>query len=113
MTMADSGPVFRVMLRMEIVPGREAEFERVWYSVGDTVSGNPANLGQCVLRSDDEESVYYIMSDWIDEARFREFERSDGHVEHRRKLHPYRVKGSMATMKVVHDLGRAAAEPVR
>ncbi|GAA2411500.1 antibiotic biosynthesis monooxygenase [Actinomadura vinacea] len=101
-----AGAAFRVMLRMQIVPGKEQDFERVWYSIGDAVNSNPANLGQWLLRDTVEDGVYYIMSDWVDETRFREFERSAGHVEHRKKLHPYRLHGSMVAMNVVYDLGR-------
>jgi heme-degrading monooxygenase HmoA len=95
---------FRVMLRMEIKAGAEADFERVWLEVGDSVTGHPANLGQWLAKGIDEPGVYYIVSDWVDEPRFREFELSDGHLEHRQKLHPYRSGGSMTTMQVVHHL---------
>ncbi len=95
---------FRVMLRLQIIPGKEAEFEQTWYSIGTGVTDHPANLGQWLLKSDDEPSVYYIMSDWVSEPLFREFERSDGHVAHRVKLHPFRNGGSMATMSVVYHL---------
>ncbi|MFI9388404.1 antibiotic biosynthesis monooxygenase family protein [Kutzneria sp. NPDC052558] len=99
--------VFRVQLRMEIKPGMAEGFERVWAEVGESVTGHPANLGQWLARSADEVGVYYITSDWVDEPRFREFERSDGHLAHRRKLHPFRSGGSMQTMHVVtHMPGR-------
>ena len=100
---------FRVMLRMRIRPGMGEDFEKAWFSVGDTVSGHPANRGQWLLRSGDEENIYYIMSDWVDEPRFREFEKSAEHVEHRQKLHPYRNGGSMTTMNMVFDLPGAAS----
>ncbi|MFC4121818.1 antibiotic biosynthesis monooxygenase family protein [Nonomuraea zeae] len=99
---------FRVLLRMELVPGREAEFERAWLAGADVITGQPANLGQWLSRSEDEQGVYYIVSDWTDEARFREYELSDQHLEHRKKLHPYRVAGSMTTMTVLHSLAGAA-----
>ena len=72
--------------------------------VGDSVTDHPANLGQWLARSLDEEGVYYITSDWTDEERFREFERSDRHLTHRQKLHPYRSDGSMVTMRIVAAL---------
>jgi len=96
--------VFRVMLRMEIKPGRAEEFERTWTEVGDSVTSHPANLGQWLSRSIDEPGIYYIVSDWTDEPRFREFEHSDRHLEHRQKLHPFRSGGSMVTMTVVAHL---------
>jgi heme-degrading monooxygenase HmoA len=100
--------VFRVMLRMQIIPGKEAEFEETWHKVGSAVTGDPANLGQWLLKSNDEANLYYIMSDWVNEPLFRKFERSEGHVGHRAKLHPFRNGGSMATMSVVYHLPHEA-----
>ncbi|WP_410601166.1 antibiotic biosynthesis monooxygenase family protein [Amycolatopsis sp. lyj-90] len=101
--MAD-GEIFRVMLRMQIKPGMAGDFERTWLEVGDAVTSHPANLGQWLSRGDDEEDVYYVVSDWVSEPRFREFETSDRHLNHRAKLHPYRSAGSMTTMRVVAHL---------
>lgn len=104
--------VFRVMLRMQIKPGMEADFERVWLEIGDSVTSHPANLGQWLSRSAEEPGVYYIVSDWADEPRFREFEHSDGHLTHRQKLHPFRSGGSMTTMHVIAHLpGAATTQP--
>ncbi|MEU9303997.1 antibiotic biosynthesis monooxygenase family protein [Streptomyces sp. NPDC048269] len=106
-----SDATFRVMLRMQIKPGVEADFERVWKEVGGSVTSHPANRGQWLSKSttENEDGVYYIVSDWVDEPRFREFETSDTHLEHRTKLHPYRSGGSMTTMDIVASLSRAAA----
>ncbi|MEV0470916.1 antibiotic biosynthesis monooxygenase family protein [Streptomyces prunicolor] len=104
-----SEQVFRVMLRMQIKPEMGHEFEKVWLEVGDSVTAHPANLGQWLSRSADENGIYYIVSDWVDEPRFREFETSDRHLEHRQKLHPYRSGGSMTTMHVVAALPGAAS----
>ncbi|MEV4441754.1 antibiotic biosynthesis monooxygenase family protein [Streptomyces sp. NPDC049577] len=102
--------IFRVMLRMEIKPGQEAAFEREWHAGTDAVTGHPANLGQWLSRSADEESTYYIVSDWTDEPRFRAFEQSPEHLEHRARLHPFRSAGSFHTMHVVaHIPGKAAS----
>lgn len=100
---------FRVMLRMEIRAGMEADFVRTWRSIGDTITGDPANLGQWLMRSADESGVFYIISDWIDEPGFRAFETSAEHVRHREKLHPFRTGGTMATMEIVCHLRGAAA----
>ncbi|GHF69298.1 antibiotic biosynthesis monooxygenase [Streptomyces mashuensis] len=110
MAAATAGP-FRVMLRMQVKPGLEQEFEQVWQAVGDSVTSHPANLGQWLSRSLDEEGVYYIVSDWVDEARFREFETSRRHVEHRERLHPYRSGGAMTTMSVVAHLTSGPGGP--
>ncbi|AOS62912.1 antibiotic biosynthesis monooxygenase family protein [Actinoalloteichus hymeniacidonis] len=100
---------FRVMLRMQIKTGMEREFERVWLEVGDSVTSHPANLGQWLARAQD--GVYFIVSDWVDEPRFREFEHSDRHLQHRQQLHPYRSEGSITTMHVVAYL-RGQAQDV-
>ncbi|MGC5020997.1 antibiotic biosynthesis monooxygenase family protein [Micromonospora sp. DT47] len=106
---AQPGP-FRVMLRMVIHPGMEREFERTWHRVGSVIVQHPDNLGHWLSRGIDEDgSVYYVVSDWVDEPRFREFEHSAAHVEHRTKLHPYRSSGSMTTMQVVYGMTGAAA----
>lgn len=96
--------VFRVMLRLSVIDGKEAEFEKTWHSVGSVITDQPANRGQWLLRSNDEPRTYYIMSDWVSEPEFRAFERSEGHLQHRVKLHPFRDGGSMATMSVVYFL---------
>ena len=101
--------IFRVMLRMQVIRGKADEFEKVWYESAGTITGQAANLGQWLSRSDDEEDVYYIVSDWINETLFREYEQSEEHVVHRGNLHPYRSKGSMQTMRVVHNLTGAGA----
>jgi heme-degrading monooxygenase HmoA len=100
---------FRVMLRMEIEPGREADFERVWREGSDAVTGHPASLGQSLSRvTGDEGSSYFIVSDWVDEVRFREFENSPAHLEHRATLHPFRRGGSFHTMELVETIVGAA-----
>lgn len=100
---------FRVIITMKIHPGGEREFEETWLKIGDLVNGHPANLGQWLVRSEKDASTYYIVSDWVDEERFREFEQSDVHREHRRMLNPLRASGSMATGTVLASLPGAAA----
>jgi heme-degrading monooxygenase HmoA len=100
------------MLRMQIKPGMEAAFERTWASVGTAITSQDANLGQWLSKSDKEDGVYYIISDWVDEPRFRAFELSQAHVEHRTKLHPFRVGGSMTTMHVVFHMPGMALRAV-
>lgn len=107
--MDERSSAFRVMLKMHINPGMEEEFEQTWLRVGTAVTSHPANLGQWLSKSDDEEGVYWVVSDWVDEPRFREFETSDDHFEHRTKLHPYRSHGTMTTMHVAYAMKGAAA----
>jgi heme-degrading monooxygenase HmoA len=110
---------FRVMLRMQIKAGQEAEFERTWAAVGDAVTRHRANLGQWLARSDEEQGVYYIASDWVDEPQFRQFEHSEAHRRHRALLHPLRTGGSMTTAHIVAFMpgrgrpGRLAGRPRR
>ena len=92
---------YRVLLRMQVKPGQDDQFVRAWCSGAATIAAEAAQLGQSLSRSDTEPGVYYIVSDWTDEASFRDYERSDRHQEHRARLHPYRESGSMSTMTVV------------
>ncbi|MCK9877445.1 antibiotic biosynthesis monooxygenase [Frankia sp. AgPm24] len=109
--MAATSP-FRIMLTMRIHPGREAEFEQTWLNIGDGITSHPANLGQWLVRSEDELGTYFIISDWVDEASFREFELSEGHLTHRKILHPLRASGTMATGSVLAHLVGTASQPV-
>jgi heme-degrading monooxygenase HmoA len=95
---------------MQIHPGMEPEFERTWRQVAEAVTSNPANLGHWLMRGTEAEAdAYYIGSDWIDEKRFREFEGSPAHLEHRSQLHPYRAAGSLFLMRVLdHKSGDGA-----
>ncbi len=99
---------FRIILRAELADGVNAEFERAWLEIGNVITDSPANLGQWLYHSAEEDNVYYIVSDWVDEPSFREFEHSDAHIEHRRKLQPYRKAGSMQVMNQVHALPKVA-----
>jgi heme oxygenase (mycobilin-producing) len=102
--MADDSPVFRVLLRTHVQSGKEDEFEGVWTDVASAIGRQPANLGQWLMRSAGEPNVYYILTDWADEAQFRTFERSEDHVGHRARLKPYRSGDSMTAMHVVRAL---------
>lgn len=94
---------FRVALRMNTLPGKGEEFERAWVAGAGLIAKESANIGQWLSKSADEENVYYIVSDWTDEPRFREYERSERHLTHRSQLHPFRASGSMAVMNVIHE----------
>jgi len=101
--------MYRVMLRMEVTENLHERFERAWLDGAGQIAQEPANVGQWLSRSTDEDGVYYIVSDWVDERSFREYERSERHRHHRARLHPYRTAGSMTTMDVLHaTTGRAA-----
>jgi 3-hydroxyisobutyrate dehydrogenase-like beta-hydroxyacid dehydrogenase/heme-degrading monooxygenase HmoA len=101
--MADNPPI-RVILRMEILPGVQEEFEKVWWEVASAIARQPANRGQTLVGSVEEDRVYYVITDWADEPSFRAFELSEAHVEHRRRLRPYRGAGHMAVTRTVYDL---------
>lgn len=110
MTQHEQSSTFRVILRMEIRPEAAQGFERAWREVGELIAREPANLGQVLTRGTEDRGVYYVITDWVDEAAFRRFERSEIHVQHRRRLAPYRTGGDMAVTEVVYDL-RGASTP--
>jgi heme oxygenase (mycobilin-producing) len=103
--------VYRVLLRMQVVPGQEEQFERAWRDGARVIAQEPANVAQWLSRSDGEESVYYIVSDWVDEPSFRDYEVSERHRRHRARLHPYRSAGSMTTMTVLDAAAGRGAVP--
>lgn len=97
---------FRVLLRFEVRPGMERDFERAWREVAGAIAEHPANLEQWLAWSAETPGVCYVVSDWADEPAFRAFERSDEHAAHRRKLQPYRLGNTVAmtTMRVAASL---------
>jgi len=102
--------MYRVLLRMEVRPGLEEQFERAWSDGARTIAEEPANVAQTLSRGAD---AYYIVSDWTDEESFLDYEGSERHLVHRSRLHPYRASGSMTTMRVVDSLPGKAAEVLR
>jgi heme-degrading monooxygenase HmoA len=102
--------VFRVELRMEINPGMAAEFEKAWLTGAELIASEPANLDQWLCASAEEPDVYHVTSDWVDEASFRGYERSERHLAVRTGLRPFRVGGSMRTATVVHQVHQVPGE---
>jgi heme-degrading monooxygenase HmoA len=95
---------YRVLLRMQVKPGKEEQFEQAWRDGAQRIADEPANVAQWLSRSDDEVGVYYIVSDWVDEPSFRAYEVSARHRQHRARLQPYRSAGSMTTMTIVDEV---------
>ncbi len=102
--MNGNGKFFRVELTMDIQPGNEQEFERVWLEVGQTVAAHPDNISQWLSASSEAPGRYLIVSDWPDEETFRRFEQSWEHAAHLEKLRTVRARGTMETMTVLHHL---------
>ncbi|MFC7384859.1 antibiotic biosynthesis monooxygenase family protein [Sphaerisporangium rhizosphaerae] len=110
------GTVYRVMVKMRIHPGMERDFEKTWREVASTIARQPANVGQSLAKSPDEDGVYYIVSDWENEERFHQFEHSAEHAANRMRLDPFRDAAgtSMTPMLVSSRLGeRPAPQPGR
>ncbi|MEV6982140.1 antibiotic biosynthesis monooxygenase [Sphaerisporangium sp. NPDC051017] len=112
----DDGAVYRVMVKMRVHPGMERDFERTWREIAATIARQPANVGQSLAKSPDEDGVYYIVSDWENEEKFRRFEHSPEHAANRMRLDPFRDSActSMIPMVVAERLGgRPALIPGR
>lgn len=105
--MNEKDSVYRVMVRMRIHPGMERDFEKTWREVAATIARHPANVGQSMAKSPDEDGIYYIVSDWESEERFHEFEHSAEHAANRMRLDPYRDSAgtSMTPMVVASRMG--------
>lgn len=102
-------PGLRVLLRIRIVPGREAEFEQLWRSHAQTVRRFPDNHGQQLLRLSGETGHYTVLTDWTDEPSFRAFERSAEQQAYLQRLWPMRAGGEMQLLEPLHELSPAAA----
>jgi heme-degrading monooxygenase HmoA len=94
----------RVLLQIDVQPGREREFEELWREHAGHVRTLPENHGQSLLRRTDRPSGYVILTDWADEERFRAFERSPAQQAYLEKLWPIRAGGSMALLTPVYEL---------
>ncbi|MEV5985411.1 antibiotic biosynthesis monooxygenase family protein [Streptomyces sp. NPDC052051] len=92
---------FRVLLTVQVKPGAEADFEKAWEEGSKEVTAQAGNLGHTLARSTQDESVYFVMSEWKDQDSFLAFEKSPEHIAHREKLHPFRAGGSLAMMHLV------------
>lgn len=102
--MTEHHQLLRVLLRFEIEPGQEQEFEKTWLSVAAGIAAQPANLAQSLHRGVDEASTYYVLTDWRDRDSFTAFETSAAHQENLRRLRPFRRGGWMHTMNVAYTL---------
>lgn len=102
-------PGLRVLLRIRITEGHEAEFEELWRGHAETVRGFSDNHGQQLLRSPGESGSYTVLTDWTDEPSFRAFEQSPEQQAYLRKLWAIRAGGEMQLLEVVHALSPAAA----
>ena len=101
----------RVLLRIEIKPGQEAEFEKLWRSHAEAIARLPENLGQRLLRSTAEPRSYAVETDWVDEPAFRTFEQTEAQQEYLKRLWPLRAGGSMTLFETVHVIAEEVAVP--
>lgn len=91
--------MFRVMLRMRVVPGREDRFLDIVRTVGAAVAANPSNRGQRVFR--DDTGTFHVHSDWADDESFWAHERS---TEHRRLIGAMREVREDSTMTTMTEV---------
>ncbi|GAA2273881.1 MULTISPECIES: antibiotic biosynthesis monooxygenase family protein [Kitasatospora] len=95
--------LFRVTLRMDVVPGAEQQFEEAWLAGAERIADEPGNVGQW-LSQGERDNAFYVVSDWVSREAFLAYERSPQHLEHRRSLDPLRTAGEMTTMRTLHRL---------
>lgn len=100
--------MLRVLLTLEVEPGREGEFEALWAEHAEFVAALPDNFGQSLLRRADSGTGYVVLTDWADEPAFRRFEKSARQQEYLKRLWPMRAGGSMTLLHAVREVGKAA-----
>lgn len=103
--------LFRLHVRMELQPGKDADFENGWLALAAVAQSHPANLNQWLARSAQETSVYLVVSDWTDEDGYRDFLASPGFKQHIRPLRACMANDVMHTSHVVHHLPGAGHPP--
>ncbi|WP_368733307.1 antibiotic biosynthesis monooxygenase [Streptomyces alkaliphilus] len=99
----------RVLLRIDVVEGREAEFEELWRTHAKHVHTLPDNHGQQLLRSRGERGRYVVLTDWTDEPTFRAFERSEEQQAYLRRLWPLRADGEMRLLEPMDEMTPAVS----
>ncbi|SCF79730.1 antibiotic biosynthesis monooxygenase [Streptomyces sp. Ncost-T10-10d] len=97
-------PGLRVLLRIRITEGHEAEFEELWRAHAETVSRFSDNHGQQLLRQTSESGSYTVLTDWTDEPSFRAFEQSPEQQAYLKRLWAIRAGGEMQLLEVIGEL---------
>ncbi len=92
--------MIRATLTMKVKSGREADFERAWRAIAETVRRAPGNIRQALLRDPDDPGSFVVTSDWESREVFGRFERSPEQDELTAPLRELRESGQM----VVHEL---------
>lgn len=98
----------RVLLRIDIAPGREAEFEELWRSHAEYIRALADNHGQQLLRLHGGSGSYTVLTDWTDEPSFRAFEQSAEQQAYLKRLWPLRAGGEMRLLEPLYELTPAA-----
>lgn len=65
-------------MNYNVLPGKEAVFERAFSSVVDAMQGNPAHRKSRLFRDVQDPGQYVIFSEWESEEGFRAFVKSEG-----------------------------------
>jgi heme-degrading monooxygenase HmoA len=99
----------RATLRLQVRPGREKEFEKVWQDVAVVAGQAPGNLSQALLRDARDPAWYVITSDWADEDSFHDFERSPEQDELTAPIRALRQSASMELYDLVSTAGPVPA----
>jgi quinol monooxygenase YgiN len=100
--------MFRVLLKMRIRLGTDAQFKEVIGDIAGAVAARPGNLGQWVYRDAADPLVYYVISDWAGNKAFWEHESSAEHRSRIARLRGIREDSTMSTMQLVTAMGDPA-----
>jgi heme-degrading monooxygenase HmoA len=98
---SSGAPVVRATLTIRVQEGREADFERAWRPIAESVRRNPGNLRQTLLRDPQDRRTFIITSDWVSREAFSRFERSPEQEELTAPLRALRESVRMTVYDVV------------
>jgi quinol monooxygenase YgiN len=70
---------YRILLEVRVDAARGAELERTWRRMAAVAARRPENIAQSLARDRAEPGVYFVISDWVDEASYDRFARAPEH----------------------------------
>lgn len=93
--------MIKVILTMTVPAQHAAAFEAAWQPAADFAARQKGCLGQVLVRRDEAEPSYLVMSDWTDREAFSEFERSSVQERVTADLRKFRTSARMELYEIV------------
>jgi 2-polyprenyl-6-methoxyphenol hydroxylase-like FAD-dependent oxidoreductase/heme-degrading monooxygenase HmoA len=103
----------RTILRMKVLEGCEAAFERAWRDAARDISRVPGNVRQELVQDADDPRTFLIISDWTDRAAVDTFGRSNAREKLTAALRDMREDADRHTYELRHVVDGGKGPAVR